>query len=105
MLKSPQNKTIKKRKASIELLERESSPARMTIKVHSSDIRTLRRAVKELKDSGKQQKVLQVRHKDLIKATETMKREGVSGTIKNITGTKRAYVGVERYYPKLSKTS
>ena len=52
----------------------------------------LRRAVKRLKESGKSQKVLVVPHKDIDKGVEAMKREKVSGTVKNLKGSKRTSV-------------
>lgn len=52
------------------------------------------KAAHRLKESGKPQKVLQVPQKDFSKAAEAMRKVGVAGTIKNISGTKRSYVGV-----------
>lgn len=49
----------------------------------------LEKAAKRLKASGKSQKVLQVPQKDMSKAVEAMQKEGVSGTVKNMGGTKR----------------
>lgn len=52
----------------------------------------LRKAARRLKESGVRQKVLQVPQKDMKKAAEAMRREGVSGTVKNMGGTKRTSV-------------
>ena len=52
----------------------------------------LRKAAARLKDSRKKQKVLQVPQKDMQKAVAAMKAEGVSGTVKNMGGTKRTSV-------------
>ena len=50
------------------------------------------KAVQRLKDSGRPRKVLQVPQKDLKDAVQIMKQKGVSGTVKNLTGTKRVSV-------------
>jgi hypothetical protein len=52
----------------------------------------LRQAARRLRDSGKQQKVLQVPQKDIPKAADAMKAEKVKGTVKNMKGTKRQSV-------------
>jgi len=52
----------------------------------------LEKAVRRLKDSGKPQKVLQVPQKDMAKAAKAMQNIGISGTIKNMIGTKRRSV-------------
>jgi len=52
----------------------------------------LKKAAKRLKDSGKKQKVLQVPEKDMNKAAEAMREVGVSGSVKNMSGTKRRSV-------------
>ena len=52
----------------------------------------LRKAVKRLKESGKSQRVLIVPQKDIEKGKDAMKRENLSGTVKNIAGTKRISV-------------
>ena len=49
----------------------------------------LDKAARRLKSSGKPQKVLQVPQKDMGKAAAAMKKAGVSGTVKNMGGTKR----------------
>lgn len=48
----------------------------------------LGKAAKRLGKSGAKQKVLQVPQKDMGKAGEAMKKAGISGTIKNMGGTK-----------------
>ena len=52
----------------------------------------LEKAAKRLKDSRKSRKVLQVPQKDMSKAVDAMKKAGVSGTVKNMGGTKRRSV-------------
>ena len=52
----------------------------------------LEKAAQRLKDSRKPQKVLQVPQKDIGKAAEAMKTKGVTGTVKNMGGTKRKSV-------------
>lgn len=49
-------------------------------------------AAQRLKKSGKPQKVLQVPQKDMSKAAEAMRKLGVGGTVKNLSGTKRISV-------------
>ena len=48
----------------------------------------LMKAALRLKNSGKTQKVLQVPQKDMNKAFEAMEKAKISGTIKNLSGTK-----------------
>ncbi|MBW1949368.1 MAG: hypothetical protein JRJ18_07455 [Deltaproteobacteria bacterium] len=55
----------------------------------SGTINGLEKAAKRLKDSGKPQKVLQVPQKDMAKAAKAMQTVGISGTVKNMGGTKR----------------
>ena len=52
----------------------------------------LEKAARRLKASRKPQKVLQVPQKDIPKAVKAMKNVGVSGTVKNMSGTKRRSV-------------
>lgn len=59
----------------------------------------LEKAAQRLKDSRKSQKVLVVPSKSMNKAREAMRKIGVSGTVRNISGTKRSYV------PKTTKPS
>ena len=49
----------------------------------------LEKAAKRLRDSKKSQKVLQVPQKDMDKAVNAMKKIGISGTVKNMSSTKR----------------
>ena len=58
----------------------------------SGTTKGLEKAARRLKASGKSQKVLQVPQKDMNKATKAMKNTGTSGSIKNMTGTKRRSV-------------
>ena len=50
------------------------------------------KAVSRLKDSGRPRKVLQVPQPLLKDAVSTMRKKGVSGTVKNLSGTKRTSV-------------
>ncbi len=52
----------------------------------------LEKAAKRLKQANTPQKVLQVPEKDMSKAAGAMKKVGVSGTVKNMGGTKRRSV-------------
>ncbi|MBF0379837.1 MAG: hypothetical protein HQL69_02400 [Magnetococcales bacterium] len=52
----------------------------------------LEKAAKRLKDSKKPQKILQVPQNDMKKAAQAMRKVGVKGSVKNITGTKRQSV-------------
>lgn len=55
----------------------------------SGSTKGLNKAVSRLKDSGKKQRVLVVPQKDMDKASKAMREGGVSGTVKNMSGTKR----------------
>jgi len=46
-------------------------------------------AVKRLKDSGRPQKVLQTKQNLISKAAAEMRKQGVGGTVKNLSNTKR----------------
>jgi len=52
----------------------------------------LRKAAIRLKDSGRPQKVLQVPIQHMDMASKAMREAGVSGTVKNLGGTKRRSV-------------
>lgn len=52
----------------------------------------LEKAAGRLKSSGKTQRVLQVPEKDMDLAAKAMRARGVSGTVKNMGGTKRRSV-------------
>ena len=52
----------------------------------------LEEAVERLRDSGRRQKVLQVPEPNMSKAIEAMKKKGVSGSVKNMSGTNRRSV-------------
>lgn len=60
---------------------------------------SLEKAARRLKSSRKSQKVLIVPSKSMSKARKVMRKVGVSGTVRNISGSKRSYV------PKTSKSS
>ena len=62
----------------------------------SGSIDGLMKAARRLKSSGKRQKVLQVPQKDMAKASTAMKKVGVSGTVKNLSGTKRRSVASKK---------
>lgn len=59
----------------------------------------IEKAARRLKASRKSQKVLIVPSKSMGKARKAMRIVGVSGTVRNISGSKRSYV------PKGSKSS
>lgn len=52
----------------------------------------LQKAAKRLQESKAKQKVLQVPQKDMDAAAKAMKKVGISGTVKNMGGTKRKQV-------------
>jgi hypothetical protein len=52
----------------------------------------LRQAARRLGASGRQQHVLVVPQRDVPKAREAMKKAGVGGTVRNISGTQRRTV-------------
>ena len=52
----------------------------------------LEKAARRLKASQKPQKVLEVPSRSMRKAREAMRKVGVSGTVRNISGTKRSHV-------------
>lgn len=68
------------------------SPARATEVERSGTTTGLEKAARRLKESGARQKVLQVPQSDMGAAAEAMKKIGVSGTVKNMGGTKRRSV-------------
>jgi len=58
----------------------------------SGNQKNLVKASQRLRDSNKPQKVLQVPQKDMDKAIKAMKQVGTSGTVKNLSSTKRKQV-------------
>lgn len=58
----------------------------------SSTANGLRKAAHRLKITPSSQKVLQVPEKDMAKAADAMRQEGVTGTVKNMNGSKRRSV-------------
>ena len=68
------------------------TPKRATEVERSGSSSGLEKAAKRLKDSGKPQKILQVPQKDMGKATDAMKKVNISGTVKNIKGSKKVHV-------------
>lgn len=56
---------------------------------YSGTTKGLFSAARRLKESKKPRKVLQVPQKDMDKAAEAMRKAGMGGTVKNITGTQR----------------
>ncbi len=58
----------------------------------SGDTGNLSAAARRLKRSGSPQKVLQVPQRDMAKAREAMRRAGIGGTVKNMSGKKRSSV-------------
>lgn len=55
----------------------------------SGSTQGLKKAISRLKSSHKPQKVLQVPQEDMAKAIKLMKERRVSGTVKNMSGTRR----------------
>ena len=68
------------------------SPKRATEIERSGSKPNLEKAAQRLKASGKPQKVLQVPNNDMADARAAMRKVGISGTVKNMTGTKKSYV-------------
>ena len=58
----------------------------------SGQTKQLELAAERLKESQANQRVLQVPNSDIPKAVEAMKKVGVGGTVKNLSGTNRRYV-------------
>ena len=73
-----------------------ASGNRATEVERSGDMRRIELAAQRLKDSGRNQKVLQVPHPHIDKAVEAMRNVGVSGSVKNMGGTKRRSVKKKR---------
>lgn len=69
-----------------------ASPKRATEVERSGSKQGLDKAAQRLKDSGRPQKVLQVPHRDLPKARQAIRDAGISGTVKNLGGTKSSHV-------------
>jgi len=61
---------------------------------HSND--KLKTAVSRLKESRKPQKVLMVPHQDIAKAADAMRKGDITGSVRNLSGTKVVYVGAVR---------
>lgn len=59
----------------------------------SGDSARLKEAAQRLKDSGKPQHVLIVPQKDMKAAQQAMREVHITGTVKNLSGTRRVYVG------------
>ena len=69
-----------------------ASPKRATEIERSGNPKGLEKAARRLHDSGKPQRVLQVPQKDMSKATDAMRKTRTSGTVKNMSGSKRRSV-------------
>ena len=69
-----------------------TSNGRATEVERSGDPTLLEKAAMRLKRSGARQHVLQVPHKDMRTAAVAMRKTGVSGSVKNMSGTKRRSV-------------
>lgn len=70
-----------------------ATPMRATEIERSGRERQLVRAAQRLRDSNKPQKVLVVPQKHMAAAGKAMRRVGVAGTVKNLSGTRASYVG------------
>lgn len=68
------------------------SGKRITEVERSGSTQGLNKAANRLKSRRSSQKVLQVPQKDIPKAVKAMKKMGVKGTVKNMSGTKRRSV-------------
>jgi len=68
------------------------TPKRATEVERSGSSSGLVKAARRLRDSGKAQKVLQVPQKDMGKASDAMKKVNISGTVKNIKGSKSRHI-------------
>ncbi len=55
-----------------------------------------KQAVKRLKDSGRSQKVLQTRDNEMSTAAKEMRKQGISGTVKNMGGTRRISISKKK---------
>jgi hypothetical protein len=66
-----------------------ATPGRATEVERSGAPDKLRDAARRLRDSGKAQRVLQVPNQDMAAAADAMRKVGVTGTVKNMGGTKR----------------
>lgn len=71
------------------------SPGRATEVERSGDKAKLELAAQRLKESKAPQRVLQVPQKDMGKAAQAMGKKGVSGSVKNMSGSKRRWVPKE----------
>ena len=69
-----------------------ASKNRATEVERSSDMRRLEQAAERLRDSGRNQKVLQVPQHHMDKAVQAMKNVGITGSVKNMSSTKRRSV-------------
>ncbi len=58
----------------------------------SGSAAALQAAAQRLRASGKPQKVLQVPQQDMGRAADAMRRVGIRGTVKNLTGSRRRSV-------------
>lgn len=68
------------------------------VEIERGESSQLKKAAQRLKASRKSQKVLVTPSKSMSKAREAMRKVGVSGTVRNISGTRRSYV------PKTTKS-
>lgn len=60
--------------------------------IERGEPKQLEKAARRLKASGKPQKVLTVPTPSMPKAREAMRKARVSGTVRNLAGTRRSYV-------------
>jgi len=59
----------------------------------SGDLAKLQNAARRLRDSGANQRVLQVPNHHIDLAAQAMRNVGISGTVKNMSGSKRRFIG------------
>jgi hypothetical protein len=73
-----------------------ATPKRATEVERSGSPAGLQKAARRLRDSGKKQKILQVPQKDMGLAADAMRKVGVSGSVKNMGGTKRRHISKKK---------
>jgi hypothetical protein len=63
----------------------------------------LRSAAQRLKASGRRQHILVVPHRDISKGRQAMRTVGVTGTVRNLTGTKKSRVSTTKSATRRSR--
>ena len=73
-----------------------ATPIKATEIERSGSMQQFEKAARRLNASKKPQKVLQVPQQDMDKAAQAMRKVGVGGTVKNMSGTKRRSVSKKK---------